>query len=167
MGSTLGGTPAGFPPGPSSHLQGFPMTTTHFVSMTQLPLRTSASGVAPSSHNYSSLGALPFFIGLLNPTHPSVICPLLVVVHSLSRVQLFVMPWTAACQASPSFTISRSFLKHMSFEFSDAIQPSLLSSVISFSSCPYLILLKLSMLCDSCGDYLLLHPHIQRTISLG
>lgn len=35
-----------------SHLQGFPMTTTHFVSMTQLPLRTSASGVAPSSHNY-------------------------------------------------------------------------------------------------------------------
>ena len=35
---------------------------------------------------------------------------------SLSRVQLFVTPWTTTCQASLSFTISRSLLKFMSME---------------------------------------------------
>ena len=39
-----------------------------------------------------------------------------IVVQSLSRVQLFVTPWTAACQAFRSFTISRSLLKLMSIE---------------------------------------------------
>ena len=38
------------------------------------------------------------------------------VVWSLSRVRLFVTPWTAAQQASLSFTISWSLLKLMSFE---------------------------------------------------
>ena len=37
-------------------------------------------------------------------------------VQSLSRVQLFVTPWTAACQASLSITNSRNLLKLMSFE---------------------------------------------------
>ena len=40
----------------------------------------------------------------------------LVVVQSLSRVRLFATPWTAARQASLSFTISQSLLKHMSIE---------------------------------------------------
>ena len=39
-----------------------------------------------------------------------------VVVQSLSPVQLFVTPWTAAHQASLSFSISRSLLKLMSIE---------------------------------------------------
>ena len=39
-----------------------------------------------------------------------------VVVQSLSCVQLFVTPWTAAHQASLSFTISQSLLKIMSIE---------------------------------------------------
>ena len=39
-----------------------------------------------------------------------------VVVQSFSHVQLFVTPWTAACQASLSFTSSRSLLKLMSIE---------------------------------------------------
>ena len=39
---------------------------------------------------------------------------LIVVVQLLSCVQLFVTPWTAACQASLSFTISQSLLKFMS-----------------------------------------------------
>ena len=39
-----------------------------------------------------------------------------VVVQPLSHVQLFAPPWTAACQASLSFTISLSFLKLMSIE---------------------------------------------------
>ena len=37
-------------------------------------------------------------------------------VQSLSRVQLFVTPWTAACQASLSFTSSWNLLKLMSIE---------------------------------------------------
>ena len=41
--------------------------------------------------------------------------------YSLSHVQLFATPWTAACQASLSFTISQSLLKPMSIE---AVRPS-------------------------------------------
>ena len=44
-----------------------------------------------------------------------------IVVHSLSRVRLFVSPWTAARQASLSFTISQSLLKLMSIE---SVMPS-------------------------------------------
>ena len=40
----------------------------------------------------------------------------IIVVQSPSRVQLFATPWTAACQASLSFTFSQSFLKLMSIE---------------------------------------------------
>ena len=38
------------------------------------------------------------------------------VVQSLSHVQLFVTPWTAALQASLSFTITQSLLNLMSIE---------------------------------------------------
>ena len=37
-------------------------------------------------------------------------------VQSLSRVQLFATPWTAACQASLSITNSQSLLRLMSIE---------------------------------------------------
>ena len=36
--------------------------------------------------------------------------------RDISHVWLFVTPWTAACQASLSFTISRSLLKRVSIE---------------------------------------------------
>ena len=39
-----------------------------------------------------------------------------IVVQSLSHVCFFATPWTATCQASLSFTISRSLLKLMSIE---------------------------------------------------
>ena len=42
-------------------------------------------------------------------------------VQSLSHVQLFVTPWTAACQASLSLTNSWSLLKLMSIE---SVMPS-------------------------------------------
>ena len=42
-------------------------------------------------------------------------------VHSLSHVQLSVITWTAACQASLSITNSRSLLKLMSIE---SVMPS-------------------------------------------
>ena len=44
-----------------------------------------------------------------------------VTVQSLSHVRLFATPWTAACQASLSFTISQSLLKLMSIE---SVMPS-------------------------------------------
>ena len=42
-------------------------------------------------------------------------------VQLLSRVQIFVTPWTAACQASLSITNSQSLLKLMSIE---SVMPS-------------------------------------------
>ena len=54
-------------------------------------------------------------------------------VQSLSRVQLFVTPWTAACQASLSITKSRSLLKLMSIK---SVMPS--SHLIL--CCPLLLL---------------------------
>ena len=57
-------------------------------------------------------------------------------VQSLSRVQLFAIPWTATCPASLSITNSRSSLKLMSIE-----------SVMSFNHlilcCPLLLLLSI------------------------
>ena len=58
-----------------------------------------------------------------------------VVVQSLSHVQLFETPWTAACKASLSFTVSLSLLKLMFIElvmpFNHIIlcQPLFLSSI--------------------------------------
>ena len=54
-------------------------------------------------------------------------------VQSLSHVQLFATPWTAACQASLSVTNSRSLLKPMSIE---SVMPS--SHLIL--CCPLLLL---------------------------
>ena len=58
---------------------------------------------------------------------------LVVVVQLLSHVRLFVTPWTVACQASLSFTISWSLLKLMSIK---SVMPS--SHLIL---CPPLLLL--------------------------
>ena len=52
------------------------------------------------------------------------------IVHSLSCVQLFAIPWTAALQASLSFTVSQSLLKFMSTE---SVIPSNISSFVSKS----------------------------------
>ena len=66
-----------------------------------------------------------------------------VVVKSLSHVQLFATPWTAAHQASLSFTISRSLLKLMSIEsvmpsnhlvLCHPLLPSIFPSIRVFSS---------------------------------
>ena len=55
-------------------------------------------------------------------------------VQSLSRVQLFATPWTAAHQASLSITNSRS--SSDSCPSSQWCHPAISSSVIPFSSCP-------------------------------
>ena len=55
------------------------------------------------------------------------------VIQSLSRVWLFVIPWTAAHQASLSITNSFSLLRRMSL--SQWCHTTIWSSVIPFSSC--------------------------------
>ena len=56
-----------------------------------------------------------------------------VIVQSLSCVWLLATPWTAACQASLSFTIFQSLLNFM---FIESVMPSNhLSSVVPFSFC--------------------------------
>ena len=54
--------------------------------------------------------------GLTSSAHKALTPTRLIVVHLLSDVQLFATPWTAACQAPLSFTISWSLLKLMSIE---------------------------------------------------
>ena len=56
------------------------------------------------------------------------------IVQSLSCVWLFATPWTAALQASLSFTISQGLLKLVSAEM--WCHPTISSSVACFSSCP-------------------------------
>ena len=54
------------------------------------------------------------------------------VVQLLSCVQFSATPWTAACQASPSFTISQSLLKFMSIQL---VMLTISSLAIPFSFC--------------------------------
>ena len=63
---------------------------------------------------------------------------IIVVAQSLSHVWLFATPWTVTCEASLlSFTISWSLLKLISVEsVSQVSHPTILTSVIPFSSCP-------------------------------
>ena len=61
-------------------------------------------------------------------------CARLSSVQSLSHVRLFATPWTAACQASLSFTISWSLLRIMSIDRGYHLAIS--SSVACFSSYP-------------------------------
>ena len=66
-------------------------------------------------------------------------------VQSLSRIQLFATPWTAACQASLFFTTFQSLLKLMSIELVVPsnhlilcrpllLQPSIFPSIKAFSN---------------------------------
>ena len=55
------------------------------------------------------------------------------VVQSLSHVQVLAAQWTAAHQASLSFSISRSLLKLM---YTELVMPTISSSAALFSSCP-------------------------------
>ena len=68
--------------------------------------------------HFKRISAIPF------PSHLAtqfLALVVMVVVQSLSRVQLFATLWTAARQAPLSFTISRSLLKLMSME---SVMPS-------------------------------------------
>ena len=70
---------------------------------------------------YNFVRLIPFYsyykIFIIVPVlYNAVPCSLFYVVQLLSYIQLFVIPWTVACQASLSSTISWSLLKFMSNE---------------------------------------------------
>ena len=66
--------------------------------------------------------------------YTNLVCLMLAVaVQLLSRVRLFATPWTAAHQASLSFTISSTLLRLMSIEL---VMPSISFSALPSSSCP-------------------------------
>ena len=75
--------------------------------------------LCPHIYSYILRGLLLFFF-------------LHVVVESLSHIQLFATPWTAACQASLSITTSWSLLKFMSMILSNHL----------VLCCPLLLLLS-------------------------
>ena len=75
----------------------------------------------PPLPQWSDLGTSYFVQGALSAPLTPVPFPSFVVVQSLSRVQLFATPWTAAHQASLSFTISQSVPKLTSIE---SVRPS-------------------------------------------
>ena len=72
----------------------------------------------------------------------------IIVIQSLSRIWLFVTPWTLACQASRSFTLSQSLSKLMSIEsvipsnhlilWEPLLLPSIFPSIRAFSNEPAL-----------------------------
>ena len=80
-----------------------------------------------------------------------------VVVQMLSRVQLFVTPWTEACQASLSFTIFQSLVKLMSIESAvpsnhlvlcrPLLLPSILPSIRVYYQVTNLCPLLMTVLC--------------------
>ena len=73
------------------------------------------------------------FIRLVLNFKDSLAKPVAVVVQPLSWVQLFATPWTAACQASLSFSISQSLLN--SCPLSWWCHPTISSSIVPSSSC--------------------------------
>ena len=77
------------------------------------PSMSSDLDMADPRRAVTSLFLLPLPCVLMEfPPHPSFVF----VVQLLNCVRLFVTPWTAACQASLSFTIFQSLLKLMSIE---------------------------------------------------
>ena len=73
----------------------------------QVPFQTTKIKHTCNSESHASLGFL---------VHISHVDTVVTAVQSLSRVQLFATPWTAAHQASLSFTISKSLVTLMSTE---------------------------------------------------
>ena len=98
---------------------GTPSSGLFFTLFTSVPTSPSSSFLTSQLEGcYSAY--LPPHLCLSKPPHslPRILIQPFhiiyeIVVHSLSCVQLFATPWTAACQASLSFTISWSLLKLM------------------------------------------------------
>ena len=86
-----------------------------------LPLDTLLTGRAPFPVPSPSCRDLPASAGSQDLDRSLVCSRVCMHAKSLSHVQLSAPPWTAACQAPLSFTISWSLLKSMSIE---SVMPS-------------------------------------------
>ena len=80
-------------------------------------------------HNF----VLAIFLGVFSCFFTYIFPSLLLLLSHINRVQLFAIPWSEACQAFLSFTISRNSLKLC--PLSQWSHPIISSSVIPFSSC--------------------------------
>ena len=78
--------------------------TSLFLDPQMAPTRGSAKPQVPIFNNWFSRSL------------PGQCCTALIVIQSLSRVELFATPRTAVCQASLAFSISQSLLKLLSVE---------------------------------------------------
>ena len=83
--------------------------------LTSLPSFPPALSLPHPHSTHTHLCTLRLTESVLGPSYKQV------QVQSLSYVQLFATPWTAACQASLSITNSRSLLQLMSIE---SVMPS-------------------------------------------
>ena len=79
-------------------------------------------------HSYNHFFLIKWIVWQISATHH-----LVLVVQSLSHVQLFVTPWAAACHASLAFAISLSLLRLLSTE-------SVIPSNCFILCCPLLLL---------------------------
>ena len=88
-----------------------------------------------SDVTFKSLICFEFvFVHSVKEISSLIILHIAVVLQSLSRIQLFVTPWTAARQASLSSTITQSCSN--SCTLSQWCHPTISSFVTHFSSCP-------------------------------
>ena len=108
-----------------SQVSGHPLSCIHEKEIEKKFPGNENSEFTLSNFNIQAKAMLIIFM-MLNITS-------LVVVQSLSCVQHFVTPWTVACQASLSFTISWNLLKLMSIEL-------VMPSNYLILSCPLLLL---------------------------
>ena len=104
---------------PHSHLTGKTLWCLATPNTTGREVRSSFSEEETHVQMWGNVTthALPVYV----ENSPSTSVMLVVIVQSLSHVQLCVTPWTAAHQASPSLTISQSLIKLMSIK---SVMPS-------------------------------------------
>ena len=102
-----------------------PLERRYCMSFCVLVLESSASGSkpVPPSHLCNTLwNVWVLFLACRSfKPHFYFLWKFVIVTELLSHVWLFVTPWAAACQASLSFTISRSLLRLVSIE---SVMPS-------------------------------------------
>ena len=96
-------------------------------------------GIFPLHKKLKSSFSICFAGALIEAAHSPVSESCCSVAQSLSRIRLFMIPWTAAHQASLTFTISLNLFKLMSSQWryptiSSSVTPSCLQSFPAFSA---------------------------------
>ena len=98
----------GFSLNPSNEYSGLISYRIDWFDLSCCPRDSQESFLAPQFESNESSAISSLYGPTLTTIH--------VVFQSLSHIQLFATPWTIACQASLSFTVSQSLLRFMSIE---------------------------------------------------